>query len=320
MCVCEIIHILLTSLYVFFTSYFNIFLQLSDTAFEDHEYSALYLATLYASLASDLENDYMRAKPVNSNPREDSVNKSDLIKPIFQETLNIACGYLHAAAKFNSQSGVSTVLCSRDEVMANQDEYLEILRTLVEDITRDGEPLFDVFAMHSNEAAVNKNGAAASGGIIAGSNEARSEFQRTIPAQFKEMVDARFLLYERFYLPIEALLFTMTEEHLPPAFNLRLAVNTVLELVSSRAHTCRHTARGHHYVLEHSERNHNQGIVDPILNKDVMMIMEYYSQNRLKSFYSNCFYTLSKRAAFVQKKFSKRCGCSEAAHITVTTV
>ena len=141
-----------------------------------------------------------------------------------------------------------------------------------------------------------------------------------IPSEFIQMILTQFAQLDRFFVPRDALLFTMTEEHLPPAFNVRLAVSTVLDLVTSRAHTNRHTARAHLCVLDHAEQNETDGVHDPLLSKDVLQIMEYYSQNRLKAFYTDCFYALSKRASYVQKRFCKRCGCSEAVHLSVTTV
>ena len=308
-------------------------LQLSDAMSTDHEYSALYLATLYACIASELENDYLRAKASkrsSSYSRDDVIGKSDLIKPLFQETLHIACSYLHVALKASTQyadDNRAAVQCRKADVDYNLSEYLEILRSLVDDMLVDGEPKYDVYALKTppqeplTQQTSSKSTATTTAAASNSSKQTsalQSQFAASlIPDEFIQMVDARYAQFERFYLPREALLFTMTEEHLPPAFNARIALASVLDLVAARAHTNRNTVRAHLCVLDHAEHNHNHNISDPLVNKDVLQIMEYYSQNRLKAFYTDCYYALTKKTSSLQKRFSKRCGCSESLHLTV---
>ena len=309
-------------------------LQLPNTVSTDHEYSALYLATLYACIASELENDYLRAKASkrsSSYSRDDVIGKSDLIKPLFQETLHIACSYLHVALKASTQyadDNRAAVQCRKADVDYNLSEYLEILRSLVDDMLVDGEPKYDVYALKTPppqepvaQQTSSKSTATTAAAAVNTSKQAsalQSPFAASlIPDEFIQMVDARYAQFERFYLPREALLFTMTEEHLPPAFNARIALASVLDLVAARAHTNRNTVRAHLCVLDHAEHNHNHNISDPLVNKDVLQIMEYYSQNRLKAFYTDCYYALTKKTSSLQKRFSKRCGCSESLHLTV---
>lgn len=291
---------------------------MQGTKVDDGEVMAIYLAALYAAIAHDLEDDYRQAREQGSQQhgREVGISKSDLVRPLLEESIMIACSYLHAAATSPREAGAMT--CRRHDVMEQCNEYMESLRLILRfAVDENDEFSTDIFQSSPQEhhtptvSSEEEASCSASGTDVDGSDPS-SQFRFTVPNELKSLVKKTSSLH-RFLLPKQASLVVTTSEHLPPAFTLRVLATTLLEGVVAKAASERHRSRGHRLVVERAEETLGSKV-----DRELMRILEFYTNNRLKVFYSDCFYSRDKTTQVVHGKLRNGCECREVLHMAVS--
>ena len=287
---------------------------------------AVYMAALYAAIAHELENDYKQAKQQGAHQRgrDVGISKSDLVRPLLEESIMIACSYLHAAAAMSRVAGAVT--SRRCDVVGRYSEYLDALRVILNFLVDDSDEIStDLFKVtqqqqqqqqqqstaHRDEASCSATHYDQTSGTDVDVITNGPDINICIPIEFKCMVQRTAMLH-KYLLPHKASLVMTTHTHLPPAFTLRLLVTTLLERVVTNALSARHRAHGHLLVVERAEDA--LGSVD----RQLVQLMEFYSQNRLKHFYSDCHFLRDKSTQASNQKLSSRCDCREVLHIAVT--
>ena len=283
---------------------------------------AIYLAALYAVIAHDLDDDYKQAREQGSQQlgREVCISKSDLVRPLLEESVLIACSYLHAAAK--SPRHAVALICRRRDVMENYNEYVEALRLILGFVADENDGISTEMFQTSQEHRARElcsegepscsepHYSNTSGTNIDAAHNPQAHF--TVPAELKLLVENTPQLH-RYLLPRKAALVVTTSDHLPPAFTLRLLAVTLLEGVACKAASERHRAKGHRLVVERAEENPGRN------DRDWLRILEFYTNNRLKVFYSDCYYSRDKATQMAHGKLRSGCKCREVLHIAIKT-